>query len=251
MSARRLIVNADDLGRTAGVNDGIFEAHRGGIVTSATLMVVYDSAADAARRLGEHPGLGVGLHVQLSGGRPLLSPAEVPSLVDEAGLLPRRPSGLGAARRDDVEREVRAQLARFEELVGRAPTHLDSHHHSHARPLVCDVVAEIAHERSLPVRNASPEVAALLRARGVRTTDAFDARFYDEGVTLECLEAALDELPEGTTELMCHPGRADEELRAGSTYADARDLEIRLLCAPAVRERIGRLGIELVHFGDL
>lgn len=250
--SRRLIVNADDLGRTVGVNDGIFEAHREGVVTSATLMVVYVSAGDAARRLAEHPELGVGLHVQLSGGRPLLPPEDVQSLVDDEGLLPRRPSaGLADARRADIEREVRAQLAHFEELTGRAPTHLDSHHHAHSVPVVCDVVGQIAHELSVPVRNASPEVAGALRRLGVRTTDAFDDRFYDAGVTLDTLLEAVDSVGEGVTELMCHPGRADDVLRSASTYADVRDLEIRLLCDPSVRERIAARGIEVTHFGRL
>ncbi|HVS65548.1 MAG TPA: carbohydrate deacetylase [Thermoanaerobaculia bacterium] len=249
--SRRLIVNADDLGRTVGINDGIFHAHRHGIVTSATLMVCYEASAEAAGRLFETPELGVGLHVQLSGGRPLLPPEGVPSLVDDQGLLPRRPPGLERARREDLEREVRAQLARFEELLDRAPTHLDSHHHSHALPLVCAVIAEVARERSLPVRNASPEVAAILGGLGVRTTEVFDARFYDAGATLDDLLAALDELGDGTTELMCHPGRSDDELRASSTYAQARDREVEVLCDPAVRERIAALGVELVHFGDL
>ena len=251
MSGRRLIVNADDLGRTVGINDGVLEAHRDGIVTSATLMVCYAAAADAARRLAEAPALGVGLHLQLSGGRPLLSAEQVPSLVDARGDLPRRPDGLGTARREHVERELRAQLERFEELVGRAPTHLDSHHHAHSRTAIFEVVAGLAAARSLPVRRASPEVAAALDARGVRTTDAFDDRFYDEGVDLATLHVALDLLAAGVTELMCHPGRCDHELRAASTYAEARDREVELLCAPSVRARVADLGIELIHFGEL
>ena len=251
MSGRRLIVNADDLGRTVGINDGVLAAHRDGIVTSATLMVCYAAAADAARRLAEAPALGVGLHLQLSGGRPLLSAEQVPSLVDARGDLPRRPDGLATARREHVERELRAQLERFEELVGRAPTHLDSHHHAHARTAIFEVVAGLAAERSLPVRGASPEVAAALEARGVRTTDAFDDRFYDEGVDLATLHAALDQLAAGVTELMCHPGRCDDELRGASTYAEPRDREVELLCAPSVRARVADLGIELIHFGEL
>jgi chitin disaccharide deacetylase len=251
VSARRLIVNADDLGRTTGINDGIFAAHRDGIVTSATLMVCYPAAHDAASRLAEHPALGVGLHLQMSGGRPLLESSAVPSLVDADGNLPRRPEGLGGAQRADVEREARAQLARFVELAGRLPTHLDSHHHSHRVPVVRDVVADLAVEHGLPVRNASPEVAAVLRARGIATTEAFDDRFYDAGVTLEVLRAAIAAVGEGVTELMCHPGRSDAELRAGSTYADLRDQEIRLLCSPEARAAIAERGIELVHFGAL
>ncbi|HVS12467.1 MAG TPA: carbohydrate deacetylase [Thermoanaerobaculia bacterium] len=251
MRARRLIVNADDLGRTVGINDGIFASHRDGIVTSATLMVGYPAARDAASRLAEHPALGVGLHVQLSGGRPLLDPERIPSLVDADGNLPRRPTGLGDVRAAEVAAEIRTQLARFVTLVGRLPTHLDSHHHSHCVPVVRDVLVELATEHGLPVRNASPEVAAALRARGVATTTVFDDRFYDAGVTLEVLLAAISGVGEGTTELMCHPGRSDDELREGSTYAGVRDQEIRLLCAPEARAAITEHGIELIHFGAL
>ncbi|HUO86079.1 MAG TPA: ChbG/HpnK family deacetylase, partial [Thermoanaerobaculia bacterium] len=88
---RRLIVNADDLGRTAGINEGIFTAHRDGIVSSATLMVAYPAAVEAATALADHPRLGVGLHVQLTGGRPTLPAGRVPSLVDAEGRLPRNP----------------------------------------------------------------------------------------------------------------------------------------------------------------
>ena len=93
-SEKLLIVNADDLGRTPGINAGVFEAHARGILTSATLMVGFPASRQAARQLDSHPGLGVGLHVTLTGDRPLSPAAAVPSLVDEQGRLPRWPDGL-------------------------------------------------------------------------------------------------------------------------------------------------------------
>src|SRR5688500_18644001 len=103
---RRLVVNADDLGRTRGINAGVFEAHRNGLVTSATMMVGFAAAEDAARALAGHPELGVGLHVTLTGAAPTLPPARVPSLVGGDGRLPSRPEGL----RDPDPREVRAEI---------------------------------------------------------------------------------------------------------------------------------------------
>ncbi|HSL81977.1 MAG TPA: ChbG/HpnK family deacetylase, partial [Thermoanaerobaculia bacterium] len=101
-----LIVNADDLGRTPGVNAGIFAAHEGGVVSSATLMVASPAAEEAAAALPRHPGLGVGLHVTLTGSVPVLPPARVPSLVDAAGRLPRWPEGVAGADPGEVRAEV-------------------------------------------------------------------------------------------------------------------------------------------------
>lgn len=252
MSERRLIVNADDLGRTAAINDGIFEAHRRGLVTSATLMVCYPAAAAAAREAATCPGLGVGLHVQLSGGAPLLPARALPSLVGADGLLPRRPDQrLGAAAPAEVLGEARAQLGRFRELCGRLPTHLDSHHHAHRLPVALAALVELALEHGLPVRAASPEVTAELHRRGVATTDGFVEEFYGEAATAETLRRVLESLPPGVTELMCHPGRVDDELRAGSTYTAEREREIEVLVDPAARRLLAALGIRLIHFGEL
>jgi chitin disaccharide deacetylase len=246
------VVNADDLGRTAAINSGVFEAHRHGVVTSATLMVIYPAAPAAAREAATCPGLGVGLHVQLSGGAPLLPAEALPSLVDEHGLLPRRPDErLAGADPAEVRSEVRAQLERFRELTGRLPTHLDSHHHAHRLPVVLGALGELAREHRLPVRAASAQVAAELRQAGLVTTDGFVEDFYDEAATPETLRRILEELPRGVTELMCHPGRVDAELRSNSAYVDAREREIEVLTAQDTRRWVQELDIRLVHFGDL
>lgn len=248
---KRLIVNADDLGRTPGVNEGIFEAHANGIVTSATLMVTHPAAA-AVRDLSErHPGLGIGLHVALTGGAAAAPPEQVPSLVGGRGQLPAGPQGLAGARPDHVLTEVRAQLRRFRQLMGRMPTHFDSHHHVHRLPVVFEALVTLAWETGLPVRNASAAVALTLRRENIPTTDRFMDAFYGEGVTLERLLAILVEVPLGTTELMCHPARVDAELRAGSSYSDARERELALLTDREVRQQVQALGIRLTHFGEL
>lgn len=244
-----LIVNADDLGRTPGINAGIFAAHRRGVVTSATLMVGFPAAAEAARDWAAHPSLGVGLHVTLTGGRPTLPPDEVRSLVDREGRLPRQPAGLTGADRGEVLAEVRHQLARFRALTGRLPTHLDSHHHSHRLPVVLDALVTVAQETGLPVRNASPQVAERLRRAGVATTDAFVERFFGTGARLEVLLEVLAALPAGVTELMCHPAHVDDGLRAESTYLDERERELEVLTHPEARGAIAAGGIRLVHFG--
>jgi predicted glycoside hydrolase/deacetylase ChbG (UPF0249 family) len=147
--------------------------------------------------------------------------------------------------------EARAQLRRFRQLMGRDPTHLDSHHHSHRRPVVLEALLTLAWETGLPVRNASPEVGQRLRRENIRTTDHFLDAFYGDRATLADLLQILDDVPPGTTELMCHPARVDDELRATSSYADMRVRELDVLVDREVRQAIQALGIRLTHFGEL
>ncbi|MFQ5348874.1 MAG: carbohydrate deacetylase [Thermoanaerobaculia bacterium] len=246
-----LIVNADDLGRTTGVNAGIFEAHRRGIVTSATLMVAYPAAAQAAAELAAHPALGVGLHVALSGGRPVLPVGWVPSLVDSDGRLPPGRDGLGSANPGEVLAEVRAQVDRFQRLTGRLPTHLDGHHHCHRVPAVLEAVVEVANEHDLPVRDAGEGIRRRLERAGIATTDRFVNRFYGDQARLETLLEILAGVGPGTTEVMCHPGRADAELLDGSSYAVEREREVEILTHPDVVRAARRPGVRLADFGAL
>lgn len=248
---RRLIVNADDLGRTRGINAGVARAHAEGIVTSATLMVAYPAAREVAALSAAHPRLGIGLHVALTGGPPLLPPARLRSLVDAGGRLPARPEGLAGADPAEIAAEARAQLERFRELLGRLPTHLDSHHHSHRLPAVLDALTALAREHGLPVRAASAGVAERLRQEGLRTTRTFVEDFFGEQATLPTLERVLARLPPGTSELMCHPAVVDDELRASSGYAAPRDQELAVLASPAALAAVRAAGVELAHFGEL
>lgn len=251
MGGKRLVVNADDLGRTAGVDRGVEEAHRRGIVTSATVLVAHPAAARLAALAARCPGLGLGLHLALTGGPAVLPASRIPSLVDAAGRLPRSPEALLRAEPDDLRVEARAQLARFRSLLGRDPTHLDSHHHAHRLPLVLDVVVELAGDLGVPVRSASPEVARRLRAEGLRTTDCFLEGFFGDSATVETLLGVLGGLREETTELMCHPGTVDDDLRLGSGYAEPRARELQALTDPRVRRAAEDLGVRLVHFGQI
>ena len=248
---KRLIVNADDLGRTHGINTGVFEAHRLGIVTSSTAMVNYESVREAAAMSRENPKLGIGLHVALTGGRTALPQASVPSLVDARGAQPPKPEGLSGARPEEIAAELEAQFKRFVEVFGRKPTHLDSHHHSHRRPDVFEAVLALAAREGLPVRNAGGAMGERLRAAGVRTNDAFEERFFDEGVTVANLVHIIENLPEGSTELMCHPAHPDAELAASSSYAAVRVIELSALCDPSVKSAIARAGVRLIGFSDL
>ena len=281
--SKRLIVNADDYGRTAGVVEGILRAHQRGIVTSTTAMMNMPGIEDALRRAQSYPELGLGVHLVFSAWRPLLPPEQIPSLVDAEGAflsqqaLWARPE---AIQRDELRAELTAQVERFQALTGRVPDHLDCHHHVHSRPLFFAVYVELAAQWGLPIRAPFPPEEALsqaaatvplieglplsevrdmirqdrelVQANGVRHPAHFVGTFYgEEAVTLENLLAILESLSEGTTELMCHPGLADEQLLAESIYGRPREKELELLCHPRVRDRIDELGIELVNFGAL
>jgi len=221
---RYLIVNGDDFGATGGVNRGILEAHRRGILTSASLMVDMPGSREAARLACEAPALSVGLHVDLA----------------------RRGTG-EAPGPEDAEAcraELDRQAARFQELLGRPPTHVDSHHNVHRRPALRPLFVALASRLGVPLREHS----------AARYFPSFYGRWggesHPEQVSAEALARMLrDELGEGVTELGCHPGYADAELR--SDYSAERELELRTLCDPAVREKVAELGYRLIGFRDL
>jgi hypothetical protein len=250
---KRLIVNADDFGRTRGINAGVVEAHLFGIVTSATVMVLEPAAeegvADAARRA---PRLSLGLHFALTGGGlPASSPDLVRSLLVD-GRFRRLPAGFPAELpAEEIARELDAQIFLFEKMAGAPPSHLDSHHHSALHPSVQPVFADAARRRGIPVRAPNASAREALRAAGLRTPDRFVDGFYGEGATAGNLRSILLGLSHETTELMCHPGHPDERLLTGSSYARERERELAVLCDPAVKTLVAELDIQLVPFGEL
>lgn len=280
--AKQLIVNADDYGRSPGVSRGILQAHRQGIVTSTSIMINQPGVEPQLAEALLYPALGIGLHLVATAWRPVLPPEEVPGLVDEQGCFFDQHS-LWACAEEIPVRELRmeltAQLERFVRLAGRQPDHLDCHHFVHLYPPFFQVYADLAFQLHLPLRVPFPPEtdfrravktlgflegfphdlvrgmvatdSALLKARGLTHPDRFISTFYGrEALTLEHLLETLDTLPEGISELMCHPGYADEGL-ARSTYRSERETELMLLTHPAVRERIQALGIGLVTFAAL
>jgi predicted glycoside hydrolase/deacetylase ChbG (UPF0249 family) len=249
MSAtKRLIVNADDLGRSPAVNRGVLEAHRRGIVTSASLAVNFPAAGDVPALAQDNPGLGIGLHLTFSGGAPVLPPERIPTVVDEEGLLPPAPEGVDRARPDEILAEARAQLRLFRELMGRVPTHLDTRQHAHRRAAPLEAVLTLAWETGLPVRNASADVHERLRREGIRSTDQVMAEFHGETATLEALVTLLGGLPLGTTELMCRPSLGEDAAENG---APPRGGALDALTHREARQILQAAGVRLIHFGDL
>jgi predicted glycoside hydrolase/deacetylase ChbG (UPF0249 family) len=240
---RRLIVNADEFGASATVNHGVIEAHRRGILTSATLLVTGAAAAEAAALARGDDTLGIGLEVALTGGPPVSLPVDLAGLVDARGRLPYDVGGLSTARAEDVLEETRAQHRRFRELVGRWPTHLSTHRHAHVQRPVFEALVTFAWETGLPVRGFSPAMRSRLRHEGVPTTDEFVDGARGGGVAVAWLLKTLGELGPGTTELSCC-------LASGGCPGGPGDGELAALTDERVRGAVRDLGIRLARFGE-
>jgi chitin disaccharide deacetylase len=195
---RFLIVNADDLGMTAAVNEGIFAAHVGGIVTSASLMVLRDEAPAAVETLAAHPDLAAGLHLERAEG-------------------------------------CRAQLDRFREMVGRDPTHLDSHKHVHETdPAFGAAAEELADELGVPLRN-----------RAIRYEGGFYGR---EAISVEHLCELIRGLPPGWTEIGCHPAAGPVP---SSSYDAERQIELETLRHPDVKNLLNVTSVRLCSYAQV
>jgi predicted glycoside hydrolase/deacetylase ChbG (UPF0249 family) len=196
--------------------------------------------------------MSLGLHfVVTGGGRPAAAARVLPTLAPDGRLRRRREDLPPHIPPEEIRMELEAQIDIFQVLARKPPTHLDSHHHAALHPSIAPVFAAVARTLSLPVRASSDEARRALRAAGVKTPDRFFDGFHAEGIRFEALEQILEDVPDGVSELMCHPGRVDEELKNGSSYVVEREWEIELLCDPGIRRRVRALGIELVGYDAL
>jgi predicted glycoside hydrolase/deacetylase ChbG (UPF0249 family) len=287
---KNLIVNADDLGWTDGINRGIAEAFRNGIVTSTSLLAngaAFDSGVAAAKSA---PGLGVGVHLNLSDGPPVADPESVTSLLNDEGLFAGGPENLllRRARRglslNEVESEWDAQIQRVRD-AGISPTHLDGHKHVHMLPGLFGIALRLAKRHDIGAIRVSLEASSLraalsagnkqrsgvvmkqgVQARGLKllardareqaeragiaTADYFCGIAQTGELTLEGVTQFLKSLPEGTTELMCHPGYADAALQKTATrLQDSRQTELEILTDTGVRNLVASQGIRLIDYG--
>jgi predicted glycoside hydrolase/deacetylase ChbG (UPF0249 family) len=264
---RQLVVNADDLGLTVGVNSGIFDAHDRGILTSASLFANAPATADAIRRARVRPSLGVGVHLTLVDGTPMLPPSRVPSLVEDDGRLRAswKPFIVACLRGrvafEQVEQELTAQIDRIRSENIRL-THLDAHKHVHAFPPIFAIVARLAERFRIPVvrvpyerwspvwgdgkqrriarRQALVNAAMLPWARrdyrtasmqGLRAPQ-FVGRIHTGVLSADSLDGVVRRLRPGVAELMVHPGYVDDALlRTHTRLLSSRAEEVQLLCA--------------------
>jgi predicted glycoside hydrolase/deacetylase ChbG (UPF0249 family) len=233
MTERALIVNADDFGLSPGVNAGVARTHEEGILTSASLMVRPPAAEEAAAYALATPALGVGLHVDLG---EWVWRDGTWAAVYEVVSVDGDPQA--------VETEVRSQLARFRALVGRDPTHLDSHQHVHRWESVWEIFKRLATELGVPLRHHLGGVAYCGDLYG------HDAQGVPipEAITPAALMEIIASLGPGVTELACHPGLGAD---TGTAYDIEREQEVEVLCDPRVAETLRGEGVALRSFADI
>jgi predicted glycoside hydrolase/deacetylase ChbG (UPF0249 family) len=230
---RHLIVNADDFGMAESVNAGIAEAHESGIVTSATLMVDRLAAGSAAAYALSHPNLSVGLHLDLG------------EWLYRDGAWVARYEVVDVSDRAAVAGEVERQLERFEALLGRPPSHLDSHQHVHRQEPVAAVVREAGRQLGVTVRHQSRDIAY----RGDFYGQWGKGEPYPEGITVDALVAVIRDLSPGWSELGCHPGA--EHPRFADPYGAERAVELGVLCDSRVRSALADSDVSLASFHDV
>ena len=227
---RVLVVNADDFGASDGVNAGIVTAHEHGVVTSTSLMV-RGAAVAAAANYARHGTLSVGLHVDLGEW----------SYVD--GEWRPQYQVVDLEDRSAVEDELQRQLALFRELVGRKPTHLDSHQHVHRDDPLRSALRNTGQSMEIPVRNGVGIVY-----NGGFYGQADKGTPYPEAITVESMVSIIEGLSAPVTEVACHPASAAD---LDTMYNEERLTELQTLCDPRVRQAIERNDVILCGFGDL
>jgi chitin disaccharide deacetylase len=216
-----LIFNADDFGASAGVNRGILEAHLRGVVTSASLMVTGRALKEAVAMSRNHPRLAVGLHWDVCG-------------EDERAF--------DLADRDAVRAELDAQLKRFQDVIGRMPTHVDSHRHAHRE--VMSVFEDVVAPLGIPIRGDGR----------ITYLSGFYAQWEWQVTELQYVSVPFlqglirTEVLPGFSEIGCHPGYISDDYQA--VYLTERETEIATLTDSRIQDTIRELDIELISFAD-
>jgi hopanoid biosynthesis associated protein HpnK len=270
---RRLIVNADDFGRSSSINEAVIRSHREGILTTASLMVNEPACAEAVALASQNPSLGVGLHLTLLCGHSALPAQMIPGLVNAAREFPNEPTGAALRYfftrplREQLRAEIQAQFRRFRE-TGLTLDHVNGHLHLHLHPTIFDILMEEADRLGiqrlrltfdpfwLNLRLASGQwtyrtmhavifhalsarARPLLNRRRIRHTARVFGLLQNARVDEEYTWRLLSRLPAGDSELYSHP--SVDEFRN----------ELRALISPRVRQQIKELGIELIRYQDL
>ena len=275
---KQIILNADDFGRHTLINRAVEHGVTDGILRSATIMpggAAFDDAAELAAR---SPKLGVGIHLTLVNGNPVLPPAEIPSLVTEAGVFVDDHTTFavrllrGAVNHDEVRAELAAQLRRVE-AAGIHPTHADSHQHMHVLPGVIDIALDLCRAAGIPAMRApraplfagsfggigqligrtglavlAHRAAAKAQRRGICVPDHFAGIVAGEAVDTGTLTQIAASLREGVTEVMLHPGTDNAVLIRDCLWNHDFEAELAALSAPAVRTALAAAGAEIVNF---
>jgi chitin disaccharide deacetylase len=232
----KLIINSDDFGLTPGVNLGIIDAHRRGVLTSTTTMMNMPGTEMAPQLAKENPDLGIGLHLVLTAGRPLVEGHK--TIVDEQGNFLKNAVLIKKTDLDieEVYQEYVAQMEKFIRLFGRKPTHIDGHHHTHAYPHTKEATLRLAKAYDIDYVRSLKEIP-------------FIVDFYGDRITVDHFKSILDvNLDKAIAELMVHVGFIDVELMQLSSYNYARVKELETLISAEAKAYIQDKGITLTHF---
>ena len=277
---KKLIVNADDYGHTPGVADGIRQAHLRGIVTSTSVMMNRPAAPEElVKAIRLCPQLGIGVHLVLTTGKPVLPVHKIPTLVNLEGSFYHLNEFVARIEEIDlnqVDAEWHAQVKKFITITGRAPDHLDSHHHSsYFTSALFERMLHLAEELNCPIRKpfgddsadstdylpeelavrAKEDYLRLSNQKAPRTTDCFIGDFYDEGVTIENLIRIIERIHADqvneTFELMCHPAIVDDALIAVTSYNIPRGRELEILTSNEVKTILLNHSIKLANYSEL
>ncbi len=248
--SRLLIVNADDCNLTPGVTRAILECHDKGILSSTTFMINLPVERSTVRELHKRKNLGVGIHLNVTLKNPISKPASVKSLLSPDGKFRKvGEQTTELPKAGELEREYQAQIDLFKKVFGHRPTHLDTHHQVHDHPFFFRVLNDLAIKNKLPLRR-SKQLLAKPRFKLAASTDYMFGNLTVEGYWRKApLETTLANLPQGVSEIMCHPGYNDADLRAISSFTVGRPEELRLFSAPAFRKQLQTHSIRLAHFG--
>lgn len=253
---RRLIVNADDFNLTPGVTRGILLAHDRGIVTSTTILINLPLELALVRETSKRKRLGMGLHLNITLGRPVSPPQKIRSLLGPEGNF-QRPLDYGKKKPvlSEAVREYEAQILLFEKYFGKPPDHLDTHHHLHDDPLFFRALSYAARRWKLPIRRSrifqcqgnTPDLL-----RDLRTTDFLfgnlEAHTHWKNGSFRAL---AENLPSGTSEIGCHPGFCDPALRRISSMREVREKELSLFSDKRLGRELTQLEIDLIKFSQI
>ena len=248
----KVIFNSDDFGYSKGVNLGILEAYKNGVVRSTTIMAGMPGFYHAVGLAHENPGLKIGVHLTLTTGNSVGGVYK--TLTDDDGNFlnlaeVERRAKMGETDLAEVEKEYEAQIQKVL-AAGLKPDHFDSHHHTHNLPGIVTVFLRLAKKYGVKVRiydkgQLSGEFA------DVKTTGAFYDTFFDEGVTIDNLKHIINACDAESVEIMCHPAYVDYLLYSLSSYNKKRAYELDILTSPEIMSFIADQGIELCSFGDI
>ncbi|CAM3584524.1 chitin disaccharide deacetylase [Erysipelothrix sp. HDW6B] len=235
----KVIINADDFGLTSGGNRAIIECHKNGVLTSTTLMATTKYTQEAIQLAKENPSLGVGVHMVLTTGRPILDSHK--TLVDETGKFKYTINTIDdAIDHEELFAEWDAQIESIKQHLDI--THLDSHHHVHMHPKINDVVVRLAKKHNVPYRS---------ERLNLPTEVLVDGAFYKEGVSLDYFKELFESDKAACVDVMTHPAYVDDYLESISSYTSWRQVELEILTSQALKDLVNKHNIELITYRDI